>query len=135
MKCTCGSSTRRWRASRIARTSSSFVPGSCGVSWSIARGARNAVKRDGGEREELEVALEVESGVGPEVLDVLALDEALERLAARDARKAQVVELRYFSGLSIAEVAEALDVSTRTVEMDWFFARAWLRRELQDSRD
>jgi RNA polymerase sigma factor (TIGR02999 family) len=63
--------------------------------------------------------------------DVLALDEALERLAAVDPRQAKVVELRFFGGLSVEEVAEALGVSKRTVEGDWTFARAWLSRELR----
>jgi RNA polymerase sigma factor (TIGR02999 family) len=64
--------------------------------------------------------------------DVLALDEALERLAALDPRQAKVVELRFFGGLSVEEVAEALKVSKRTVEGDWTFARAWLSRELRN---
>jgi RNA polymerase sigma factor (TIGR02999 family) len=63
--------------------------------------------------------------------DVLALDEALEKLAALDARQAKVVELRFFGGMSVEEVAEALGVSKRTVEGDWTFARAWLSRELR----
>jgi RNA polymerase sigma factor (sigma-70 family) len=61
---------------------------------------------------------------------VLALDEALTRLAALDARQARVVELRYFAGLSIEEAAEVLGVSHATVERDWRTARLWLRREL-----
>jgi RNA polymerase sigma factor (TIGR02999 family) len=64
--------------------------------------------------------------------DVLALDEALEKLARLDARQAKVVELRFFGGLSVEEVAEALGVSKRTVEGDWTFARAWLSRELRE---
>ena len=64
--------------------------------------------------------------------DVLALDEALERLAALDPRQAKVVELRFFGGMSVEEVAEALSVSKRTVEGDWTFARAWLSRELRE---
>jgi RNA polymerase sigma factor (TIGR02999 family) len=63
-------------------------------------------------------------------VDVLALDEALTRLAALDARQARVVELRYFAGLSIEEAAEVLGVSHATVERDWRTARLWLRREL-----
>lgn len=62
--------------------------------------------------------------------DLVAVDEALEELAARDARKAQVVELRFFGGLSMEEVAQALGVSLRTVHNDWAFARAWLYRSL-----
>ncbi len=64
--------------------------------------------------------------------DVLALDEALERLAAIDPRQAKIVELRFFGGLSVEEVSEALGVSKRTVEGDWAFARAWLSRELRE---
>jgi RNA polymerase sigma factor (TIGR02999 family) len=61
---------------------------------------------------------------------LLALDQALEHLAAVDARKAQVVELRFFGGLSMKESAEALKVSEVTVKRDWQFARSWLSREL-----
>ena len=61
---------------------------------------------------------------------LLALDEALRRLVEVDARSAEVVKLRYFGGLSIAQTAEALGVSERTVKREWSFARAWLRREL-----
>lgn len=63
--------------------------------------------------------------------DVLALDEALEALTAIDPRKGQVVEMRYFGGLSIEETAEALNVSVRTVKRDWTMAKLWLRRELK----
>lgn len=62
--------------------------------------------------------------------DLLALDEALTRLQSLNARQAQVVELRYFGGLSEEETAEALKVSVRTVRRDWNFARVWLHREL-----
>ena len=64
-------------------------------------------------------------------MDVVALDEALTRLAALDPRQARVVELRYFAGLGIEEVAEVLDVSRATVNREWAMARAWLRRELE----
>ena len=62
--------------------------------------------------------------------DLLAVDAALELLAAHDPRKAQVVELRFFGGLSVEETAEALGTSPRTVHSDWTFARAWLYRAL-----
>jgi RNA polymerase sigma factor (TIGR02999 family) len=65
-----------------------------------------------------------------DAIDLLALDAALERLAAFDARKARLVELRYFAGLSIPEAAEALGVSQATVIRDWNVARLWLHREL-----
>ena len=65
-----------------------------------------------------------------EAVDLLALDDALQRLVAFDARKARLVELRYFAGLSIPEAAESLGVSQATVIRDWNVARRWLHREL-----
>ena len=66
-------------------------------------------------------------------LDVLALNDALERLAALDPQQARVVELRYFGGMNIEETAEALDISPATVKREWAMARAWLRRELGEA--
>jgi RNA polymerase sigma factor (TIGR02999 family) len=63
-------------------------------------------------------------------IDLVALDEALTRLAKFDARQARIVELRYFSGLGIDETAEILGVSNATVRRDWNFAKAWLRKEI-----
>ena len=63
-------------------------------------------------------------------VDVIALHDALETLAALDARQARIVELRYFGGLGIEETAEALEISPATVKREWAVARAWLRREL-----
>lgn len=65
--------------------------------------------------------------------DVLALDDALEKLAKLDPRQAQIVELRFFGGLTVQEVAEVLGVSKRTVEAEWTMIRAWLRHELGNS--
>jgi RNA polymerase sigma factor (TIGR02999 family) len=67
----------------------------------------------------------------PERADVLALDEALQRLEALDPRKSRIVEMRFFGGLSLEETAEALNVSVATVRRDWSLARAWLFRELK----
>jgi RNA polymerase sigma-70 factor (ECF subfamily) len=64
--------------------------------------------------------------------DILALDEALEKLAALDPQQAKLVELRFFGGLNVEETAEVLGVSKRTVERQWTACRAWLRRELSD---
>lgn len=63
-------------------------------------------------------------------VDVLAVHEALERLAAFDPQQARIVELRFFGGLSIAEAAEVIGVGHATVEREWSLARAWLRKEL-----
>ena len=78
-----------------------------------------------------EAALPPDSGltVQPDV-DVLALDEALTRLAAADAEKARIVELRYFAGLSVPEVAEVTGTSTATVKRQWAIAKAWLYRAM-----
>jgi RNA polymerase sigma factor (TIGR02999 family) len=90
--------------------------------------ARNYLKRGGGAAKvpfEETLVLPYESGE-----DLVALDDALTALAAFDARKAQVVEMRFFAGLSIEETAEALHVSPETIKRDWRMAKLWLRREL-----
>lgn len=68
--------------------------------------------------------------VDPELTDVIAIDQALTQLEATDARKAKVVALRYFAGLSVEETARALNVSPATVKNEWMFARTWLFRVL-----
>lgn len=95
--------------------------------------ARLASKRGGGAvAVTLEHALDVESPNPVEHTDedLGAIDQALTTLAGIDARQAQIVEMRYFGGLSITETAEALELSEATVKRDWMLARAWLRREL-----
>lgn len=92
-----------------------------------ARG-KNAAKRGGGlERLTLDQAA---SPTGARPLQVIALDDALTRLATLSARQCRVVELRFFGGLTIAEVAHVLGVGTTTVEDDWHAARVWLAIEL-----
>ncbi|MFO0983393.1 MAG: ECF-type sigma factor [Planctomycetota bacterium] len=66
----------------------------------------------------------------PDPDELLALDESLTRLERVEPRRAKVVQLKYFGGLTIDEIAAALQVATPTVERDWQFARAWLYREL-----
>lgn len=63
-------------------------------------------------------------------LDIVALDEALERLSAIDEQQARIVELRFFSGLTVEETAEVLSISPATVKRDWSMAKAWLHREI-----
>jgi RNA polymerase sigma factor (TIGR02999 family) len=80
--------------------------------------------------------LQVDEGVAaadPALTDVIAIDEALSQLEATDPRKAKVVALRYFAGLSVDETAAALDLSPATVKNEWKFARAWLFRVLGSS--
>ena len=99
------------------------------VDWARSR---QSVKRGGEIRPlQLEEALVVAEAPGK---DWVALDEALKALAAVDARKSQVVEMRFFGGLSVEETAEVLKVSNETVLRDWKLAKSWLRRELSGER-
>src|SRR5690348_4522506 len=94
--------------------------------------SRASAKRGGGQ-----VAIQLDEALAvtpsPEA-KLLELDDALKRLAEIDPRKSQVVELRYFGGLNLEETAEALKVSTKTVQRDWDLARGWLYRELHSSK-
>lgn len=99
------------------------------VDHARSRGYR---KRGGGARR---VPLDTALLITPEPeLDVLAVDRALEAFATIDARKSQVVELRFFGGLSVEETADVLGLSVETVKRDWRVAKLWLSRELQTSR-
>jgi RNA polymerase sigma-70 factor, ECF subfamily len=89
--------------------------------------AVNADKRPGAHQQvELDSALEVQE----RVVDLLALNEALDRLATWDNRQSQIVEMRFFAGLNFEEIAEVLGISERTAKRDWTMARAWLHAEL-----
>jgi RNA polymerase sigma factor (TIGR02999 family) len=70
------------------------------------------------------------AAIDPATTDLVALDEALDQLADYDARKAQVVMLRYFAGLTVEETAQAMDLSPATIKNEWMLARAWLNRAL-----
>jgi RNA polymerase sigma factor (TIGR02999 family) len=94
-----------------------------------ARRHRAKKRSSGGKTLSLDDTGLLEQGKGPDV-DVVALDDALKTLARVDARKVQVVELRFFGGLSFEETAEVLKVSVNTVSRDWSTARAWLHREM-----
>ena len=95
--------------------------------------ARHALKRGGGAAQlSLGDADRAAPGGGAlDPVDILALNDALERLAELDPQKARLVDLRYFAGLSIPEAAAALGVSPATVGREWAVARMWLRRELE----
>ncbi len=73
---------------------------------------------------------EIRPAVGGPDLDVLALNEALDKLVEREPRQAELVKLRFFAGLTIEQAAEVLGVSTTTAENDWAYARCWLRLEM-----
>lgn len=95
--------------------------------------ARNSIKRGGGRtRVDLSDDAAAADPASDEASDqMIALDEALTRLEALDARKARVVMLRYFAGLSVDQTAAAMGVSPATVKNDWAFARAWLSKEIE----
>lgn len=94
--------------------------------------ARHRLKRGG---DALKISLNGEINVRAAVdLDVVALDEALSRLAKLDPQQERIIELRFFAGLSIEETAEALNISPATVKRDWTTARAWLYREMTSNK-
>lgn len=91
--------------------------------------AKQRVKRGGGrDRVALHEDLQISNRDDE---DVLGVDDAIERLARKDERQAKIVEMRFFAGMTVAEVAEVLGVSKRTVESEWTMIRAWLRRDLE----
>jgi len=92
--------------------------------------SRRAMKRGGGDARKVTL-FEAASLFEEQAEDLVALDEALTRLAAFDEAKCRLVELRFFGGLTTEETAEVLGVSSRTVERDWRLARAWLRKEVE----
>jgi RNA polymerase sigma factor (TIGR02999 family) len=95
----------------------------------VEQARRKRTLKEGGGRERVELA-----GVDPVIagptLDLLALNEALDKLAAKDPRKAELIKLRFFAGLTNEQAAEALGVATSTVDADWAYAKSWLRVEM-----
>lgn len=94
--------------------------------------AKHRAKRGG---DDLRVTLDEATAVGGDRdVDLVALDEALDRLAKFDLQQSRVVELRFFSGLNVEETAEVLRISPATVKRDWSVAKAWLHREISGSK-
>ncbi len=91
-----------------------------------------SVKRDGGARVSLTPDIAI---AGDRHEDVLAMHEVLARLETLDARQARIVELRFFAGLSVTEIAEVMGISPPTVKREWASARAWLHREIAGGAD
>lgn len=90
---------------------------------------KHRAEKRGGTQETL--VLDETADIAPQQsVDLLALDDALGDLAALDSRQSQIVELRFFGGLTNDEIAEMLDLSTRTIKREWRLAKAWLRREI-----
>jgi RNA polymerase sigma factor (TIGR02999 family) len=96
----------------------------------VERARHKQTIRAGGERQRVELAEVALSSAGPD-LDVLALNEALEKLERKDGRLAALVKLRFFAGLTIEAAAEALNIATSTADSDWAYARSWLRLEME----
>ena len=99
----------------------------------VERARAKATQKRGGARDRVTLDETVGKEYAPTV-DLLAIDDALDRLAELDREQARIVELRFFGGLTIEETAEALDVSPATVKRGWTVAKAWLRREVQEER-
>jgi RNA polymerase sigma factor (TIGR02999 family) len=98
----------------------------------IGQARRKASLKAGGERQRVDLS-DVEPEIQGPKLDLIALDAALEQLAARDSRAAALVKLRFFAGLTMPQAAEALGVSVATVENDWAYAKSWLRVQMSAS--
>jgi RNA polymerase sigma factor (TIGR02999 family) len=96
----------------------------------IERARHKRRHKHGGQQKRIEFEAALSLAVAP-TPDLLALDEALTRLEARDAEAAQLVKLRYFAGLTMPEVAQALGISLRQAERNWTYAKTWLHRELE----
>jgi RNA polymerase sigma factor (TIGR02999 family) len=94
---------------------------------------RKRLRHGGGRRPEPLAEHEPLAPVPADPVDLLALNDALARLEAASARRAQLVKLRYFAGLTLPEAAELLGVSRSTAEADWTYAKAWLKREMEKS--
>ena len=97
----------------------------------VERARARAAQKRGGDRQREELGDEPALPAGGEFKDVIGVDELLKKLELKDARKAQIVTLRFFGGLSNEETAMALGLSLTTVKNEWAFTRAWLHRELE----
>src|SRR5262245_7042426 len=102
----------------------------------VEKARRRQSSKRGGRLERVDLAMDALPATQPEnVLEVLAIHEALDHLAVRAPRKAELVKLRYFLGCTIPEAAEILDIAPATAEEDWTYAKAWLRRQLGHEKE
>jgi RNA polymerase sigma factor (TIGR02999 family) len=92
---------------------------------------KKAVKRDAGPGEPISISVVPSPKREADQVDVLALNAALTALAELDPRQAEIVEMRFFAGLTVEEIAEVLEISPATVKRDWSTAKMWLRREMR----
>jgi RNA polymerase sigma factor (TIGR02999 family) len=100
----------------------------------VERARHKRAKKSGGEHRRRELA-EIEPAVADPGVDILALHDAIEKLEAMDKRKAELVKLRFFVGLTIEEAAQVLGIATSTADKDWAYARCWLRLEVDGASD
>jgi RNA polymerase sigma factor (TIGR02999 family) len=98
----------------------------------VEQARRKSSLKHGGGRPRIELPEVAAEASGP-ILDLLALDEALEKLAAKHPRKAQLIKLRFFAGMSIQQAAEALGISHTTADNDWAYAKSWMQVELSSA--
>lgn len=98
----------------------------------INQARRKARLRHGGDRQRVEMD-DAEPAIEPPTERILDIDRALQKLEARDPRQREIVNLRYFAGLTAQETAAVLKLSVKTVEVEWTYIKAWLQRELADS--
>jgi RNA polymerase sigma factor (TIGR02999 family) len=96
----------------------------------VERARHKKAIKAGGDRQRIELFDVALSSAGPDI-DMLALNEALEKLEHKDARLAALVKLRFFAGLTIEAAADALNIATSTADRDWAYARSWLRLEME----
>jgi RNA polymerase sigma factor (TIGR02999 family) len=99
----------------------------------VERARHKRSLKAGGDRRRLDLA-DIEPAVTEPGIDLLALNDVLAKLEEHDKRKAELVKLRYFAGLTAEEAAQALGISPSTANSDWAYARCWLRREMDASR-
>ena len=128
-KLICGSYAKARPPGKTAPMSLVSARGSCGKSLSVMLSPGTRLKRGGPDsiRITLDEALDF---YDRREMSVSAVDEALQSLEEIDPRQGQIVEMRFFGGLTIEEIAKAIDVSSATVKREWTFAKVWLRREL-----
>jgi RNA polymerase sigma factor (TIGR02999 family) len=96
----------------------------------VERARHKATFRAGGDLQRVELADDVAVGVGNERLDLVELDAALKKLEETDPRRAQVVKLRFFAGLTSGQAANVLGIARSTADADWAYAKCWLRVEM-----